>query len=715
VDVAGSDSQESAIEEVSRRQPPLERALADVERYRRLAAELGSRVDDAEREAQRLREIQRAGFRAAMEQGVGFRRAMTGQRRAEVALQKAYARLALLEPLVDEMYTLIGGMEASQFWRIRNRWFNLKKRLRLHPFGAALPYPRPLIEERRVAKDPLYEQWLLANMPRATDLIRMRNAAAVLQMRPLFSVIMPTYNTPEAFLREALDSVIAQVYPHWQLCIADDASSEPHVRAVLEEYAIRDDRICVTFRSENGHISRASNSALEMARGEFIALFDHDDLLMPDALYENAVLLNARPDLDMIYSDEDKVDEMGYRTEAFFKPDWSPETFLSRNYTCHFGVYRRALITEIGGFRPAFDGSQDYDLVLRLTERTDRIAHIPRILYSWRMSAASAAGATEAKPYAAIAGRNALSEALERRGLRARIEDVDGYPGNFIVRYEIADPKRVSVVIPTRDHGEDVDRCLTSLFERTTYPNFDVLLLDNGSTDAASLATFEKWGIREPERVRVVRYDVPFNYSHINNYAVQHTSGEYVLLLNNDTEIITPDWMTGMVEQAQHAAIGVVGAKLLYADETIQHAGVILGLHGLAGHGHRLYPGTSPGYFVALQTVNNYSAVTAACLMVRRSVYDEVGGLDEVLSVAFNDVDFCLKVQKAGYRNVYLPHVVLYHLESKSRGLDNTPEKLRRQNQEHRLMEDRWKISLTEDPCYNPNLTLEDWNFAPRV
>ena len=262
------------------------------------------------------------------------------KRRSEVALQKARARLALLEPLVDEMYTLISGMEASRFWRIRNQWFDVKKRLRMHPFGASLPYPRPVIDERRLAHDDLYEQWLSANMPRATDITRMRSAAAVLAYRPLFSIIMPTFNTPEAFLREALDSVIAQAYPEWELCIADDASTQPHVREVLEEYAGLDERVRIVLRSENGHISRASNSALELAKGDFIALLDHDDLLMPDALYENAVLLNARPDLDMIYSDEDKVDEMGYRTEAFFKPDWSPESFLSRNYTCHFGVYR---------------------------------------------------------------------------------------------------------------------------------------------------------------------------------------------------------------------------------------------------------------------------------------------------------------------------------------------------------------------------------------
>jgi GT2 family glycosyltransferase len=652
---------------------------------------------------------------SGMDLGVAVRQAVAGQRRTEVALRQARARLALLEPLVDGMHQLVVNMEASRFWRVRNQWFDLRKKLRLHPVGASRPFEMPAIPEVKLAEDALYELWLHANMPRATDLERMRAASPQLRYRPTFSVVMPTYNTPETFLREAIESVLAQVYPYWELCIADDASTLPHVRRVLEEYAALDERIRIVYRAENGHISRASNSAIGSATGDFIALFDHDDVLMPDALYENAVLLNARPDLDMIYSDEDKVDEAGLRREAFFKPDWSPEAFLSRNYTCHLGVYRRSIIEAIGGFRPEFDGSQDYDLALRVTEQTDRIGHIPRVLYSWRMHRVSAAGNVDAKPYAALAGKRALAEALERRGVAARIEDVAEYPGNFIVRYEISDPGRVSVIVPTRDHGEDVDRCLRSLFARTTYPDFEVILLDNGSTDLESLATFAEWERREPARLRTVRYDVPFNYSKINNHAVSQSSGRFVLLLNNDTEILTDDWMTAMVEQAQRAPIGVVGAKLLYSDDTIQHAGVIMGLHGLAGHGHRLFPADAPGYFVALKTVNNFSAVTAACMMVRRSVYDELGGLDEELTVAFNDVDFCLRVQRAGYRNVYLPHVVLYHLESKSRGLDTTPEKIARMNSEHDLMEERWRVSSLVDPYYNPNLTLDDWNYAPRV
>jgi GT2 family glycosyltransferase len=645
---------------------------------------------------------------------VAVRRALSAQRRAELALESARARLRILDPLVSQMYERIGEMEASRFWRFRNGWFEFKKKLGLNAFGASQPFIMPALPPVAAPETESYQLWLAANMPDEPALERMRAASFELPYRPKFSIIMPTYNTPERFLQEALESVIAQVYPQWELCVADDASSQPHVRMLLEQYAARDERIRVVYRTENGHISHASNSALAIATGDFVALLDHDDLLMPDALYQNALLLNAEPDLDMIYSDEDKIDEDGLRRDAFFKPDWSPDSFLSRMYTCHLGVYRRSLIAEIGGFRTDFNGSQDYDLVLRFTERTGRIGHIPRILYTWRMHGSSAAGNSDAKPYAAIAGKRALVEALERRREPGRVEDVEGYPGNFIVRYEIADAQKVSVIIPTRDHGADVDRCLKSVFTLTAYPNFEVLLVDNGSTDPASLATFEKWQALEPERLRVLPYNVPFNYSKINNYAASQALGKYILLLNNDTEVLTADWMTAMVEQAQRASVGAVGAKLLYANDTIQHAGVVIGLLGLAGHGHRLFPAESPGYFGALITVNNYSALTAACLMVRRTVFDEVGGLEENLTVAFNDVDFCLKVQKAGYNNVYLPHVVLYHLESQSRGDDLAPDKIERFKSEIALMEERWQTSTLVDPCYNRNLTLTGWDFSPR-
>jgi glycosyltransferase involved in cell wall biosynthesis len=423
-------------------------------------------------------------------------------------------------------------------------------------------------------EDPVaqYERWLVRNTPTDTDFAAMRNATAQLARQPLVSIIMPTHNTPEHYLRTAIDSVRNQVYPHWELCIADDNSERSRTKAVLAEYAAADERIKVVYRRETGQIAQASNSALEIATGEFVGFLDHDDVLTRDALYEVVKVANRYVDVDMVYSDEDKLHDNGRLSEPFFKPDWCPDSFLSRMYTCHFGVYRRSLVETIGRLRPDLYGSQDYDLVLRLTELTDRIHHIPKVLYHWRVHASSTAQDSSTKPYATIAAERALNDALIRRrepGVATALPDC---PGTYAVRYQIRFPELVSVIIPTRDHGEDVERCLSSIFAKTTYPNFEVIVVDNGSTDPASLATLESWQQRDA-RVRVIRYDVPFNFSQINNHAVTQSYGAYLLLLNNDTEIITPDWMDAMVEYAQRPSIGAVGALLLYPDGSVQHAG----------------------------------------------------------------------------------------------------------------------------------------------
>lgn len=561
-----------------------------------------------------------------------------------------------------------------------------------------------------------YAHWQHLFTPKPSDLESMRRMVPLLAKKPLFSIAMATYNTPERYLRASLDSVIAQVYSSWELCIADDASPDPFVRGILQDYADRDPRIKLAFREENGHISRATNSALELATGDFVGFLDHDDLLTPDALYEYALVVNRSPDIDMIYSDEDKIDDDGRLSDPFFKPDWNPETYLSRNYTCHFSVYRRSLVEQVGGYRAGFEGSQDYDFVLRLTERTTRIEHVPKVLYHWRMHAASTSVSLAAKPYARDSAVRALEETLSRRNEPGTVTFRPDVPGIYIVRYAVRKREKVSVIVPTRDHGEDVDRCLASIFANDSYENFEVVLVDNGSTDKASLDTFESWRRRE-SRVKVLRYDVPFNYSKINNYGVSQTDGTYVLLLNNDTEVISSDWMEAMVEQAQRPAIGAVGALLLFPDGSVQHAGVIIGLGGVAAHSHKHAPSGAPGYFFTLRSINNFSAVTAACLMVRRSVFDQVGGLDEGLAIAFNDVDFCLKVVAAGYRNVYLPHVQLYHYESKSRGHETTPEKVERFQNEIRTIQRRWKTLTKIDPCYNPNLTVdaEDYGIRTRL
>ena len=614
------------------------------------------------------------------------------------------------DSLTRSLHERVRTMEASRFWKLRNQWHRFKARFGLS--NGALP-AFPPVEVSADMRSP-YDRWLDLHAVRPSDVARMRESSKCLRSQPLISVIVATYETPGAYLRAMLESVIAQAYENWELCIADDGSASAEVGPVLREYEARDPRIRATFRSENGHISRAMNTALDSARGEFVAFLDHDDLLTPDALYEIAIAINRHPDVEVIYSDEDKIDDTGTRSDPYFKPDWSPESLLSRMYVGHLLVCRRAAVAAAEGFRPEFDGSQDYDLLLRISERTDRIVHVPRVLYHWRVHPASTAFSSSAKSYATDAAERALNAALVRRGDRGRVEAVTGCPGTYSVRFEIREPKRVSVIVPTRDHGDDVARALRSALGHTSYPDLEVILLDNGSTEAASLQTFEELA-RADSRIRVIRYDVPFNFSAIVNYAVSRATGYYLLFLNNDTEVASAAWIEEMVALAQRPSIGAVGALLLYPNRTVQHAGVVLGIGGVAGHSHKYYPADDPGYFSMLKALVNYSAVTAACMMVRRAAFEATGGFDEQLAIAFNDVDFCLRLRAAGYRNVYDPHVVLYHHESKSRGPETTTANVERFAGEIATMQRRWPVLATGDPYYNPNLTLEreDFSIAP--
>ena len=695
---------------------------ASESRYAALADELAAQVGGLEAELAAVREERtllaqalKAAHLKTLVGEVGLWRSDLSRKEVAERLQHAEEHISRMQPLMRAMRERLHQMELSRFWKLRNDFFRAKKRFRLDNEGAIPAFAVPVdVSEYTRTADP-YFLWRQQNELRRGDIERLRDMATVLTYRPLISVIMPTYNTPELYLREAIDSVLAQVYDRFELCIADDASTAPHVRAILEEYAAMDDRIQLVFRPENGHIAHASNSALALASGEFVALFDHDDVLTPDALFENVRVLNAHRDADMIYSDEDKVDDKGHRSNPYFKPDWSPDTFLSRNYVSHLGVYRRSLVLEVGAFRPGFEGSQDYDLVLRIVERTSRIYHIPRVLYHWRIHAASVASGVGVKNYAYDAAMNAIAEAMHRRSEPGRVEMLKDDPGNYVVRYDLKRDWKVSIIIPTRDHAEDLERCLSSIFTKSSYRNFEVVVLDNGSVENDTAVCFAKWRSLEPERVKIVPHDVPFNYSEINNYAVQQSSGEIVLLLNNDTEVIARDWIEAMLEQAQRPAVGCVGAKLLYEDDTIQHAGVVMRIGGVAGHSHRFYDRDAPGYFHVIKTINNYSAVTAACLMVRREIWDRMGGLDEQLTVAFNDVDFCLRVREAGYRNVYVPHAELYHYESKSRGYDDTPLKIARSIGEQQFMQARWNVASTDDPYYSPHLSLTSEDYSIRV
>jgi GT2 family glycosyltransferase len=415
----------------------------------------------------------------------------------------------------------------------------------------------------------------------------------------------------------------------------------------------------------------------------------------------------------MIYSDEDKIDENNTLKDPFFKPDWCPDSFLSKMYTCHLGIYRHSLIKEIGGFRAGYEGSQDYDLVLRLTEKTDKIYHIPKVLYHWRIHPQSTAtGTGNVKLYAYQAAEKAITEALQRRGEKGKVSGVKDYLGHYIIRYQIDEYKPVSIIIPTKDQHQLLNQCLTSIFTKTLYPNYEVILIDNNSQQPETAELINKWVIKEPEKFKCHRLDIPFNFSKINNYAVTKAKGDYLLFLNNDTEVITPDWINALVEQVQRPKIGAAGALLLYENDTIQHAGIIMGIGGVAGHSHRHFPANTPGYICQVKTINNYLAVTGACLMCRRQVFESIGGFSEDLAVAYNDVDLCLKMIEKGYRNIYLPHVILYHYESKTRGYEDTPEKEARRQKEANILKSRWLKFLQNDPCYNPHLTKNREDYS---
>jgi GT2 family glycosyltransferase len=553
----------------------------------------------------------------------------------------------------------------------------------------------------------LYELWQRRHRLTAWDRNRIRKEIEAFPCRPLISVLLPVYNTDEIWLRKCLDSVLAQLYPHWELCIADDASTMPHVHPVLEEYRVRDGRIRVIFREVNGHISAASNSALSLATGEYVALLDHDDELTPDALFQIAYLVNRRPETDMIYSDEDKIDAEGRRHSPLFKPDWSPDTFLSLMYTCHLGAYRTALVRRIGGFREGFEGSQDYDLVLRLTELTEGICHIPKVLYHWRSIAASSAARFQAKDYAQDAGLRAIREAMQRRGEEALVEPIAGLSGRYRVRYRLRDRPQVSIIIPTRDLSALLETCLTSIFEKTVYDPFEVIIVDNNSREAETRDLFGRWKEKEPSRFRVAPLPIVFNFPALINEGVRNAAGDLVLLLNNDIEVVSEDWLSEMAAQAMRLRVGAVGVKLLYPDDTVQHAGVVLGVGGIAGHSHKYFANDRSGYYDRLRITANCAAVTGACLMVKKAKFLEAGGFDEALPVAFNDVDFCIRLLKAGYYNLCLSHLTLYHHESQTRGPEDTVEKQIRFRNEIELMKARWGDFLENDPFYSPHLTRD--------
>lgn len=556
--------------------------------------------------------------------------------------------------------------------------------------GKEAPYYSPFDKEQ-------YNKWLKENEKEAEY--------DKLKYRPLISVLIPVYNVKGEYLRECMDSVLAQKYDNFEICVVDDASTNEDTLMALKAYEANK-RVKIKHRKKNGHISRATNDALEMASGEFVALMDNDDVIPENALYEVAKALNTNKNIDLIYTDEDKIDLDGKRCDPNFKSDWAPDSFLSSNYMSHLGVLRKSVVDKIGGFRVGYEGAQDYDLYLRFVEKTNRIYHIPKILYHWRKIPGSTSMEINNKNYALEKGRMALQDALKRRRIQGKVKIADGCP-YYYIEYELKNKPKVSIIIPTRDAAKMTQKCLESVFNKTLYDNYEVILVNNNSGDPKTFEMFDEFK-EKYDNFRVIDANFEFNYAKINNIAVAKSDAEYVVLLNNDIEVITPDWLTLMLGYAEQGHIGAVGAKLVYDDDTVQHGGVILGL-GVASHA---FVGEYKDNIVwggRLSVPCNYSAVTAACLMVSRFKWDEVGGLEEKLKVAYNDVDFCLKLLEKGYYNVFVPMAELYHYESKSRGKDNTPEKKARFDWEQDYMGKKWKARIENDEFYNPNFTRQTW------
>jgi len=509
-----------------------------------------------------------------------------------------------------------------------------------------------------------------------------------------------------------ITSVLAQTYSEWELCIADGSDREVYVREILEKYAEKDKRIKIKFLSENKGIAGNSNEALSMAAGDFIALLDHDDLLPPFSLFEVVKTLQNNSDADFIYSDEDKITGQK-RVEHYFKPDWSPDTLRSYNYPAHFSIFRKDLLLSQGGFREGFDGSQDYDLNLRISEKAKKIIHIPEILYHWRIHKDSTAGDLMVKPLAVKSARKALEEHLERLGMEGTVED-GLFLTSYKVTYKIKDRPKISIIIPSSDHSEDLCKCVNSIIEKSDYKNIEIIIVENNSMEEKTFLFYEE--LKKIEYIRIITWNKPFNYSAINNFAVKEASGDMLLFLNNDTEIINSDCFIRMAEHAMRKDVGAVGAKLYFPDGTVQHGGVIVGVGDVAGHSHKGFCGDFAGYGGRLKVIQNVSAITAACLMMRHDVFNEVRGFDEAYFIAFGDVDLCLKIREKGYLIVWTPYAELYHYESKTRGYEDTHEKEKRFLREVEIFHEKWKSFMEKgDPYYNRNLTLDREDFSLRT
>jgi glycosyltransferase involved in cell wall biosynthesis len=558
-----------------------------------------------------------------------------------------------------------------------------------------------------------YQRWIQSyDTLSESDRAAIRHHITQLAYQPLISVVMPTYNTPERWLRLAIESVRRQLYPHWELCIADDASPQPHVQRVLEEYKARDSRISVVLRERNGHISAASNSALELARGEFIALLDHDDELSEHALYLVAVELNTHQEADVIYSDEDKIDEHGQRYGPYFKPDRNPDLFTCQNFVSHLGVYRTCRIREIGGFRPGYEGSQDWDLAMRITEQIPpaHIRHIPHVLYHWRASVRSTALAMNLKSYAKDAQEKLLAAHFQRMGIRVSLLPVANV--HWQVKYPLPQPPPpVSLIIVSRGQADVLRRCITSLYQKTTYPSFELIFVAHPEENQQTLNFLHH--LTKERQVTVVDAAGTDNEAALQNLGAQRAHGEVIALLADNLEVITPDWLEEMVSHTLRPEVGAVGAMLYHPNDTIYHAGIILGGKGGASHAYANRPRGYPGQIGRALLRQNVSAVSVACVALRRKLFEEAGGLDEtLLPLVYRSVDFCLRLRERGYRNVWTPHAELYYHKPTKQGGKNIAAEQKQLTQALAVLQQRWGMLLSCDPAYNPNLALDGELFT---
>lgn len=563
-----------------------------------------------------------------------------------------------------------------------------------------------------VAENYLYDIWIRNNEPDNEDLAGL--IERTFPSSPKISIVVPVYNTPRQFLIDMIESVINQTYYNWELCLADGMSKGLYVREILGRYSKQDKRIKVKYLETNKGIAGNSNEALALATGDFVGLLDHDDVLPPFALYEVVRAINENQDADFIYSDEDKLSEDGkIRFNPHFKQEWSPDTIRSHNYIAHFTVIKAGLLEETGWFREGYDGSQDYDLYLRATEKAKNILHIPKVLYHWRAFRSSAAGDRNAKLYAYESAKKALRDHLQRTGIDGTVSD-GIFLGSYRITYALKVHPRVSILIPNRDQAEDLSLCIQSIIAKSTYKNYEIIIIENGSREDETFRLYER--LKSTGMVQIAEWDEAFNFSSVNNYGVNYASGDILLFLNNDVEVIHSDWLENMLQHATRSEVGAVGAKLYYPNDRVQHAGIVIGMGGIAGHPHKYFHRRSQGYMKRLSIIQNVSAVTGACLMVRKEVFKEVDGFDEGFQLAFNDVDLCLKIRDKGYQVIFTPYAELYHHESKTRGYEDTPEKQMRFHGEIDLFKRKWgKLLVQGDPYYNKNLTLNKVDFSIRI